>query len=96
MALSCVSSRSQAKGIHSAGWANGCSYGNILRLRQVTVNVPREQFVDAVEGMHGDPFENVVQIRFRVETIQLRGAKQRQDRRGPFATFVGLARFGGT
>ena len=38
--------------------------------------------------MLGDPFEHMMEIGLRVETVQLRGTDQRIDRRRPFAAFV--------
>jgi hypothetical protein len=47
------------------------------------VKVPRQQFVHAVNWMACDPFEDVTQICFRIEPVQLRRFDEAVDRGGP-------------
>jgi len=50
--------------------------------------VPRQQVVDPADGMVGDTFEDMVEVEFRIEAVELGGAEQRIDDGGAFATGV--------
>lgn len=51
-------------------------------------HAPREQFSDPVDRMVGDAGENVAKIGFGIETVELCGLDERQDRRGTLAALV--------
>jgi hypothetical protein len=53
------------------------------------IEIPRQQFVDAVDGMVGDTRQHLVQIGFGIETIELRRTDQTVDRRGALAASIG-------
>ncbi len=54
----------------------------------VYVTHSRGQFIDAVDGVTGNQGENVVEIEFRIEAVELGRTEQRVDRRGPLAARV--------
>src|SRR5665647_1319624 len=56
---------------------------------QLCGDVPRQQFVDAVDRMLGDPFEHMPQIQVRVDVVEACSGDQSVDIRCPFAASVG-------
>lgn len=51
-------------------------------------HVPREQFSDPVDRMVGAAGEDVAKIGFGIETVELCGLDERQDRRGTLAALI--------
>ena len=54
-------------------------------------DAPWQQFLDATDRVIGDALNNVAQIRFRVEAIELGGADQAVDAGGAFAAGIRAA-----
>ena len=54
--------------------------------RQRGGQVPWQKFLQAIHRMVGDAIEHVTQVQFRIDTVELRGAKQRVDRSSTFAS----------
>jgi hypothetical protein len=52
------------------------------------IEIPRQQFVDAVDGMVGDTRQHLAQIGFGIETIEFRRTDQAVDGSGAFSTRV--------
>ena len=48
------------------------------------MEIPRQQFVDAVDGMVGDAGQHLAQIGFGIEAVELGRTDQAVDRRGAF------------
>src|SRR5437867_7770991 len=59
------------------------------RVVQLCGDVPRQQFVDAVDWMLGDALEHMPQIQVRVNVVEACGGDQRVDIRCPLAAGVG-------
>ena len=66
------------RGLRSAGGVVGieCSH------------LPREEFLDAVDGMVGEAGEHVAQVALRIETVEFRGADQAVEGGGALAALV--------
>ena len=61
-----------------------------VRLRAVGLrDVPRQKFLNAIDGMLGDALQHLAQIGFRVETVQFGRANQAIDCGSAFATGIG-------
>lgn len=60
-----------------------------MRSLLASAEVPRQQFLDAVDRMIGDALEHVAQIRLGVQPIEFGRLHQAVDRRGALATGVG-------
>ncbi len=56
--------------------------------RRSGFEVPRQKFVDAVDGMVGDAGEHLPQIGFGIETIELRRTDQAVDGCGALAARI--------
>ena len=57
-------------------------------LRNQGGEVPRQQLLDAVDGMIGDAFEHVAQIEFWIKAIQLGCAQESIDRSRAFSAGI--------
>ncbi len=52
--------------------ASACqSLCHLIRLIEFVYDIPRQQFIHAIDWMVGDALENVLQIAVRVDVIQL-------------------------
>lgn len=51
-------------------------------------DVPGQEFGDAVDGVVGDAFEDMVEVEFRVLTVELGCAEQGVDGGGAFSAGV--------
>ncbi len=54
--------------------------------------IPWQQFPQTIDWMIGDALEDVAQIEFRIESMELRGAEQAIDRSSAFAASVGSSK----
>jgi hypothetical protein len=52
------------------------------------IEIPRQQFVDAVDGMVGDAGQHLAQIGFGIETVEFRRTNQAVDRRRPLSARI--------
>jgi hypothetical protein len=52
------------------------------------VDVPGQQFLDAVDGMVGDTRQHLAQIGFGIETVEFRRTNQAVDRRRPLPASI--------
>lgn len=52
-------------------------------------DVPRQEFVDAVDRMIGDAGQHIAEIGFGVEVVEFGAADQAVDRGGSFAASIG-------
>jgi len=50
--------------------------------------MPRQQFLDSVDGMVGDALQDLAKISFRVEAVQFGRADQTVDGGSPFPTGI--------
>ena len=53
------------------------------------MDVPGQQFLDAVDGMVGDTRQHLAQIGFGIETVEFRRTNQAVDRRRPLPASIG-------
>ena len=51
-------------------------------------DMPRQQFLDSVDGMVGDALQDLAKISFRVEAVQFGRADQTVDGGSPFPTGI--------
>jgi hypothetical protein len=54
----------------------------------VSSDVPREQFVDAVDGMASNACEDVTQVTLRIKSIQFCGSDQAVNGCSPFSSRI--------
>jgi hypothetical protein len=61
----------------------------LIRPRTDTGEVPRQQFMDPIDRMIGDPMQNLAQAILGIEHVQLCRSCRRMDRRGSLTAGVG-------
>ena len=64
----------------------GCGFDGV---RQSGGDVPREELLDAVDGMIGDASHHLAEICFRVETVEFRRGDQTVDNSSPISARIG-------
>lgn len=57
---------------HRANGSVGCGWSG-----NAQIDIPGQQFVDAVDRMVGDPLQHVLQVGLRIQAVQLRRSDQR-------------------
>ena len=71
------------------------SSGHLLRWNfecSVQVDVPGQEFLDAVNGMVGDAAQDVGQVGFWIQSVQFRGTQQGIHRGGALAACIGTCK----
>ena len=63
--------------------------GQLSRLTELVSDVPGKEFLDTVDRVIGDPFENVLQIALRVDAIQFTTLDKTVNDRDALAAAVG-------
>ena len=53
------------------------------------VEIPGEEFLDAVDGVIGDLFEHAAEIELRIQPVELGGSQQRVDGGGAVPAGIG-------
>jgi hypothetical protein len=57
-------------------------------LRHLRSDIPRQQFLDAVDRMVSDTLQDMMQLAFGIEVVEFGGAQDRVDRGSPLTAVI--------